>query len=86
MREIGEAVGLYSSSTVWCHLEALEANGYIRRTPGKPRSIEIVETSAYWVTTLQGSPEQFQALLDLIPDALEVFRAPILRLIQRSLS
>ncbi|MDA3100898.1 helix-turn-helix domain-containing protein, partial [Staphylococcus pseudintermedius] len=42
VREIGEAVGLASSSTVHGHLSRLEAKGYIRRDPTKPRAIEIV--------------------------------------------
>ncbi len=42
VREIGEAVGLASSSTVHGHLERLEAQGYIRRDPTKPRAIELL--------------------------------------------
>lgn len=42
VREIGEAVGLSSSSTVHAHLERLEEMGYIRRDPTKPRAIEIL--------------------------------------------
>jgi len=43
VREIGEAVGLASSSTVHGHLARLEAKGLIRRDPTKPRAIEILE-------------------------------------------
>ncbi len=42
VREIGEAVGLSSSSTVHSHLNALEEKGYIRRDPTKPRAIEVL--------------------------------------------
>jgi len=42
VREIGEAVGLSSSSTVHGHLSRLEDKGYIRRDPTKPRAIEIL--------------------------------------------
>ncbi|NLY51390.1 MAG: transcriptional repressor LexA [Firmicutes bacterium] len=42
VREIGEAVGLRSSSTVHGHLRRLESKGYIRRDPTKPRAIEII--------------------------------------------
>ncbi|MCC2684237.1 MAG: Xre family transcriptional regulator [Paenibacillaceae bacterium] len=42
VREIGEAVGLASSSTVHGHLERLEKKGLIRRDPTKPRAIEIM--------------------------------------------
>ena len=43
VREICEAVGLKSTSSVYSHLEQLEANGLIRRDPTKPRAIEIVD-------------------------------------------
>lgn len=42
VREIGNAVGLQSSSTVHGHLAKLEDKEYIRRDPTKPRAIEIV--------------------------------------------
>ncbi|KKB38872.1 transcriptional repressor LexA [Bacillus thermotolerans] len=44
VREIGEAVGLASSSTVHGHLARLESKGIIRRDPTKPRAIEILDT------------------------------------------
>lgn len=43
VREIGEAVGLASSSTVHGHLARLESKGLIRRDPTKPRAIEVLE-------------------------------------------
>ncbi|MCF8566957.1 transcriptional repressor LexA [Alicyclobacillus tolerans] len=43
VREIGEAVGLASSSTVHGHLERLQAKGYLRKDPTKPRAIELLE-------------------------------------------
>ncbi len=43
VREIGEAVGLNSSSTVHGHLQKLEEYGYIRRDPAKPRAIELLD-------------------------------------------
>ena len=45
VREICEAVGLKSTSSVHSHLETLEKNGYIRRDPTKPRAIEIMDDS-----------------------------------------
>lgn len=45
VREIGEAVGLASSSTVHGHLSRLESKGLIRRDPTKPRAIEILDQS-----------------------------------------
>jgi repressor LexA len=41
VREIADAVGLASPSTVHAHLEALQSKGYIRKDPTKPRAIEI---------------------------------------------
>jgi len=41
VREIGEAVGLTSPSTVHTHLATLQRLGYLRRDPSKPRAIEI---------------------------------------------
>jgi len=43
VREIGQAVGLSSSSTVHAHLLQLEEKGYIRRDPTKPRAIEVID-------------------------------------------
>lgn len=45
VREICDAVGLKSTSTVHAHLSTLEKNGYIRRDPTKPRAIEICDDS-----------------------------------------
>ena len=45
VREICQAVGLKSTSSVYSHLESLEKNGYIRRDPTKPRAIEILDDS-----------------------------------------
>jgi repressor LexA len=41
VREIGEAVGLTSSSTVHAHLATLQRLGYLQRDPTKPRAIEV---------------------------------------------
>lgn len=43
VREIGQALGLTSSSTVHSHLSALEKKGYVRRDPSKPRALEILK-------------------------------------------
>lgn len=45
VREIAEAVGLASSSTVHGHLARLESKGFIRRDPTKPRAIEVLDRS-----------------------------------------
>jgi repressor LexA len=41
VREIGDAVGLTSPSTVHSHLNTLQRLGYLRRDPTKPRAIEV---------------------------------------------
>ncbi len=42
VREIGDAVGLSSPSTVHSHLSTLATEGFIRRDPTKPRAIEVI--------------------------------------------
>jgi repressor LexA len=42
MREIGEAVGLTSPSSVAHQLTSLERKGYLRRDPHRPRAIEVI--------------------------------------------
>ena len=51
VREICDAVGLKSTSSVHAHLESLERNGYIRKDPTKPRAIEIVDDGFNLVRT-----------------------------------
>ena len=43
VRDICKGVNLKSTSTVHSHLEKLEAKGYIRKDPTKPRAIEILD-------------------------------------------
>ena len=45
VREICEAVGLKSTSSVHGHLKRLESKGLIRRDPTKPRALEIIDNS-----------------------------------------
>jgi repressor LexA len=45
VREIGEAVGLASPSTVHAHLANLERAGLLRRDPTKPRALELLGAS-----------------------------------------
>ena len=44
VREICNATGLASTSTVHGHLSRLEENGFILRDPSKPRAIEVTES------------------------------------------
>jgi repressor LexA len=43
VREIGQAVGLRSPSTVHAHLAQLERAGLLRRDPTKPRALELTD-------------------------------------------
>lgn len=59
VREIGEAVGLASSSTVHGHLDRLEKKGLIRRDPTKPRAIEILDDEGiapYFASSIRQIP------------------------------
>lgn len=47
VREIGEAVGLSSSSTVHSYLSKLEEMGFIRRDPTKPRAIDVLDEAPW---------------------------------------
>lgn len=50
VREIGQAVGLASTSSVHSHLHTLERNGYLRRDATKPRAIEVRSDTATGMT------------------------------------
>jgi repressor LexA len=50
VREIGEAVGLTSPSTVHTHLATLQRRGFLRRDPTKPRAIEVTYDPASGVS------------------------------------
>ncbi len=43
VREIGQAVGLSSTSSVQFHIDALERKGYIRKDPLKRRAMEVLK-------------------------------------------
>ena len=51
VRDICDAVGLKSTSSVHSHLESLEKKGAIKRDPAKPRAIEICDDSFQLVRT-----------------------------------
>jgi repressor LexA len=63
VREIGEAVGLSSSSTVHAHLEKLEELGYLRRDPTKPRAIEVLDNGG--ITTGSDQTNFFKNLMQV---------------------
>ncbi|MGG1638278.1 MarR family transcriptional regulator [Paenibacillus sp. NRS-1760] len=55
VREIGDAVGLSSSSTVQGHLDRLEEKGYIKRAEGgRPRSLQITGKREVEVNAVRG--------------------------------
>ncbi len=47
VREIGEAVGLASPSSVHAQLATLESKGFLRRDPTKPRALELSRTGDF---------------------------------------
>ena len=62
MREIGEAVGLTSTSSVSYQLSTLQSKGYLRRDPNRPRAVEV---------RLPGKPPvQAEAAVDGMGEAL----------------
>src|SRR5947209_17604657 len=67
VREIGEAVGLASPSTVHAHLANLERAGLLRRDPTKPRALELL-----------GRDKREPAPLHDDEPAVEAARLPIL--------
>jgi repressor LexA len=56
VREIGEAVGLASPSTVHAHLANLERGGLLRRDPTKPRALELTGRVQASVATMPKLP------------------------------
>ena len=58
MREIGEKAGLSSPSSVAHQLRTLEAKGYIRRDPNRPRALEILSPSEYDVDVTDSGEER----------------------------
>jgi repressor LexA len=61
MREIGEAVGLTSPSSVKHQLMALERKGYLRRDPNRPRAIEVVHPDDSRAVALSSPTEEAYA-------------------------
>lgn len=58
MREIGEAVGLTSTSSVSHQLRALQRKGFLRRDPNRPRAVEVRVPGA---TPVRTDPEPYEA-------------------------
>lgn len=64
IREIGEEVGLSSSSTVFAHLVTLEAKGYIKRDASKPRHITVLDFVASSNPVLVGEGARLRAIFE----------------------
>ncbi|SDS63512.1 SOS-response transcriptional repressor, LexA [Paraoerskovia marina] len=64
MREIGEAVGLTSPSSVKHQLMTLERKGYLRRDPNRPRAMEVVRMPQEAGAPLEQAPTTPIPLLD----------------------
>jgi repressor LexA len=58
VREIGDAVGLASPSTVHAHLANLERAGFLKRDPTKPRALQL---TAHRTRTIAAAPEPAEA-------------------------
>ncbi len=56
VREIAEALGLRSPSTVHSHISSLVKYGYLRRDPSKPRAIEVVGRSEEPISSRPSQP------------------------------
>src|SRR5881227_432512 len=56
VRDIGQAVGLTSSSTVHAHLLNIERAGVLRRDPTKPRAMEVIAERAKRIVAPPGLP------------------------------
>lgn len=55
VREIGEAVGLRSPSTVHSHLKILEDSGYLQKSKGKTRTVSVAGQNNYKNVPLLGT-------------------------------
>ncbi len=73
MREIGDAVGLTSPSSVKHQLTVLERKGYVRRDPNRPRAIEVVHPDDARVIAPFAEPADAEAA----PSESEVAERPV---------
>src|SRR3546814_5971021 len=60
MREIGETVGLPSSSPVSHQLKVLEAKGFIKRDPNRPRAIQVFMPEAAAASRAVGNADEVE--------------------------
>jgi repressor LexA len=78
IREMGDAVGLASSSSVAHQLKMLEAKGFLRRDPNRPRALEVLlptehrTTSRQLSLSSQTSSEDETGIGDAFPEPVNV--------------
>lgn len=76
MREIGQAVGLTSSSSVAHQLRTLEQKGFLKRDPNRPRALEVLLPEVMKARKAMGSAEESTfdetGLRDAAPEARNV--------------
>jgi repressor LexA len=65
VREIGDAVGLKSTSSVHAQLETLEEKGYLRRDPTKPRALELGRDPETFLDVRPGSSRNVPLVGDI---------------------
>jgi repressor LexA len=65
MREIGEAVGLTSTSSVSYQLSTLQSKGYLRRDAGRPRTVEVRLPGHPAIRPEAEEPEEARLALDI---------------------
>jgi repressor LexA len=68
LREIGEAVGLTSPSSVAHQLTSLERKGFLRRDPNRPRAIEVIMPGERTTAAERESIERTRSLSSAITD------------------
>ena len=69
VREIGDAVGLRSPSTVHAHLRILEENGYLQKSKGKTRTLSLPSQPGYRNVPVIGTVRAGQPIL-AVEDAI----------------
>jgi repressor LexA len=78
IREMGDAVGLASSSSVAHQLKMLEAKGFLRRDPNRPRALEVLLPTEHRTTnrqlslSSQTSSEDETGIGDAFPEPVNV--------------
>ncbi|MDM4762544.1 transcriptional repressor LexA [Galbitalea sp. SE-J8] len=63
MREIGDAVGLASLSSVTHQLGQLELSGYLRRDPNRPRALEVLIETPGLADAVENAPSLGDAVM-----------------------